>query len=340
MKFIKLYEDFNSDDKIEEIEDYFLELLDHNNSNPPISVEVEDHIVSKTWDDKSKKVGIKGYKISVKYDFYDQLFVKRIVDNTIIRLSNEYTIHFSRISKQGNGYNRKELPVNGTDRTVFVSDPIWKWIITISPKKIMESNINSSTLLIVDVQKSFSKFFTKKYLSELNKYCKNFTDVYQVFDNHHDGKNPDKDYLYDDDPDIENKSDLYTFPNQVDVIEKRYQYDVDADFYKKILSEKVYKEMKLKDDNKQLKRGDYFITTENTIIVYIGNNHRYFHVPKKLYDLFMKFKEAQSEGLKEVTIVGGSSGECIFDIIVSAKALGLNIVKDDKFIYSASFCPL
>lgn len=206
--------------------------------------------------------------------------------------------------------------------------------------KLFENFGKNKILIIVDVQKSFSKFFTKKYLSELNKYCNNFSEVYQIFDNHHEGKNPDLDYLYDKKPDIENKSDLYTFPNQVGLIEKRYNYDVNADFYKKILSEEVYKEMKSKDDNKQLKRGDFFKTTEGTIIVYIGNNHRYFHVPKKLYGIFMKFKEAQSEGLEEITIVGGSDGECIFDVIVSAKSLGLNISKNDGFIYSASSCPI
>lgn len=464
MKFIKLFEDFSSDDKIGEIEDYFLELSDHSRDDLPISVEVEDHIVSKTWGDKAKKVGIKGYRISIKFDFYDQLFVKKIVDNAIIRLSNEYTIHFSRISKQGNGYNRKELPVNGTDRTTFVSDPIWKWIITISPKRIMESvnkrdfsnlhiydiedcfmdglddgtikishlfndesslpssifskrhdivnlfnndrflyfppiinfvidisidvtpysvcnidikrnikqylqrlynafdvnifiqmrssdsvifiqpksksikesieNDGKSTLLIIDVQKSFSKFFTKKYLSELNKYCKNFTDVYQIFDNHHDGKNPDKDYLYDENPDIENKSDLYKFNNQKDIIEKRYNYDVDADFYKKILSKETYNIVKSKEDKGQLKRGDYFITTENTIIVYIGNNHIWYHCPIKLYNLFIKLKG------KDVVMVGGSDKECFLDVEVTAKSLGVNVIRDQKFIYSADHCPI
>jgi hypothetical protein len=30
--------------------------------------------------------------------------------------------------------------------------------------------------------------FTKNYLSELNKYCLSYNKVYQVFDNHVDGK--------------------------------------------------------------------------------------------------------------------------------------------------------
>ena len=195
-------------------------------------------------------------------------------------------------------------------------------------------NFNSSTLIIVDVQHSFKKFFTDNYITALNKYCLNFDKVYQIFDNHVDGKNPDKDYLYDEDPDIENKTDLYRFNNQVDLIEKRYNYDVDADFYKKILDEKVYDDIKQKEKDKSLKRGDYFPTTEGTLIVYIANNHQWFHIPKKLYDIFLTLKG------KDVTIVGGSDQECYRDIEVSGKVLGVNVKRNNNYIYSAAHCPI
>jgi hypothetical protein len=195
-------------------------------------------------------------------------------------------------------------------------------------------NFNSSTLIIVDVQHSFKKFFTDNYLKQLNSYCLTFDKVYQIFDNHVDGKNPDKDYLYDENPDIENKKDLYKFNNQVDLIEKRYQYDVDADFYKKILDEKVYNDIKQKEKDKSLKIGDYFPTTEGTIIVYIANNHQWFHIPKKLYDIFITLKG------KEVTICGGSSDECLLDVEVCGLSMGVNIKRNTNYIYSASFCPI
>jgi len=171
------------------------------------------------------------------------------------------------------------------------------------------------------------------------KYCNNFSEVYQIFDNHIDGKNVDKDYLYDENPDIPVNGDLYTFPNQVDLIEKRYNYDVDADFYKKILDKEIYNQVKQLEDTKSLKKGQYFPTKEGTIIVFIGNKHQWFHVPKKLYDIFMKFKEAQREGDDVITIVGGASKECLSDIVISAKALGVKIKEDYKFIYSATYCP-
>lgn len=195
-------------------------------------------------------------------------------------------------------------------------------------------NKQNGILIIVDVQKSFKKFFTDNYLKELNKYCLNFDKVYQIFDNHVDGKNPDKDYLYDEDPDIENKTDLYRFNNQVDLIEKRYNYDVDADFYKKILDEKVYDDIKQKEKDKSLKRGDYFPTTEGTLIVYIANNHQWFHIPKKLYDIFLTLKG------KDVTIVGGSDQECYLDVEVSGKILGVNVKRNNNYIYSATYCPI
>ena len=201
--------------------------------------------------------------------------------------------------------------------------------------KIYEDfNKGNGILIIVDVQKSFKKFFTDNYLKELNKYCLNFDKVYQIFDNHVDGKNPDKDYLYDEDPDIENKTDLYRFNNQVDLIEKRYNYDVDADFYKKILDEKVYDDIKQKEKDKSLKRGDCFPTTEGTLIVYIANNHQWFHIPKKLYDIFLTLKG------KDVTIVGGSDQECYLDVEVSGSILGVNVKRNNNYIYSASFCPI
>jgi hypothetical protein len=195
-------------------------------------------------------------------------------------------------------------------------------------------NFNNGTLIIIDVQKSFKKFFTDNYLKELNKYASTFNRVYQIWDNHVEGKNVDKDYLYDDDPDKPNNNDLYTFPNQVESIEKRYNYDVDADFYKKILDKKTYNDIKQRESQNSLKRGDMFLTNEGTAIIYIGNNHRYFHVPIKLYELFVNLKG------KEVTMVGGSDQECFLDIETTARSMGVKVNRNFKYIYSATHCPI
>lgn len=200
--------------------------------------------------------------------------------------------------------------------------------------KHFESYNQNTTLIVVDVQKSFKKFFTEMYLHKLKEYCKQFSNVYQIWDNHVDGKNVDKDYLYHDDPEIPIHDDLYKFPNQVELIEKRYNYDVDADFYKKILDKEVYKDIKSREDNNTIKRGDLFKTKEDTAIVYIGNNHKWFHIPKKLYDLFLKLKG------KEVTIVGGSDSECLEDVLIAGESMGIIMKRDHRYIYSANHCPI
>ena len=200
--------------------------------------------------------------------------------------------------------------------------------------KTFESYEKSDILIIIDVQKSFKKFFTEMYINQLTKYCNNFNEVYQIWDNHIDGKNVDKDYLYEDEPEIPIHDDLYHFPNQKDIIEKRYNYDVDADFYKKILSKDIYDEIKNLEKDKKLKKGDIFSTKEGTVITYIGNNHVWFHCPKKLYELLNSLKG------KSVTIVGGSDSECLDDVFTLAEKIGLNIKRDHRYIWSANHCPI
>jgi len=193
-------------------------------------------------------------------------------------------------------------------------------------------------LIIVDVQKSFHKFFTEDYVNALMDYSKNFDNVYQIWDNHFLGKNPDVEYLYDEDVEQKKHDDLYKFPNQKKSIEKRYTYDVDSNFFKKILDKETFDKIKSSEEN--LQKGNYFETTEGTIIVYIGNNHKWFHVPKKLYQLFMELKQSQDEGRNKIVIVGGASSECLEDITTTAKSLGLDITQNKDFIYSAKHCPI
>lgn len=207
-----------------------------------------------------------------------------------------------------------------------------------SIKKFVEFQINENqteqNLIIVDVQKSFKKFFTEMYINELSKYCNNFQNVYVIWDNHHEGKNPDKDYLYDHSPEIPINDDLYNFPNIKDRIEKRYNYNVNIDFYKNILDKEVYKDIKDKESKKQLKKGDIFHTKEGTALVYVGNNHKWFHIGKKLFSLFTKYKN------KTITIVGGSDSECLEDIFTAGTSIGVILKRNWKYIYSASHCPI
>ena len=125
-------------------------------------------------------------------------------------------------------------------------------------------NYNNSTLIIVDVQKSFSKYFTPAYLDALKKYCKEFSDVYQIWDNHIDGNNVDNDYLYSKHPIIPINGDVYTFPNQKKLIEKRYTYKVDEDFFKEILDDTTYNKIRDKEIHNNLHPGDMYQTKKGT----------------------------------------------------------------------------
>lgn len=187
---------------------------------------------------------------------------------------------------------------------------------------------SKKVLLIVDVQKSFKKFFTEKYVKEIFNYCKEFSEVYQIWDNHN--INNDKDYLYDLNPEKPNSNDFWKFPNQIDIIEKRYNYDVNLSFYKSIISKKDFEFF----SRKKLSVGETIKTTKGTIIVYVGNNHKFFHVPKKLYNLFSKMNGNQ------ITIIGGSDSECLQDIFTSATSMKLNIKRNESYIYTSTNCPI
>jgi hypothetical protein len=210
--------------------------------------------------------------------------------------------------------------------------------------KTFESHSSKNVLIIVDVQKSFSKFFTENYVNQLKDYSRGFGRVYQIWDNHVEGKDVDKDYLYDEDPDMPMNGDLYDFPNQSDLIEKRYNYDVDADFFRKILDKSLYDEIKSKEEEGSLVKGDSFPTKEGTLIIYIGNNHKWYHMPKKLHDLFGEISQAQSVNeslsVEDVILVGGADRECLDDVEVAAKVMGVRLNRNANFIYSATSCPI
>jgi hypothetical protein len=195
-------------------------------------------------------------------------------------------------------------------------------------------NFGSDVLVIVDVQKSYRKFFSEMYLHELKKYCHTFEDVYQIWDNHIDGKDVKDDYLFEEDPIKPIHNDLYNFPNQKDLIEKRYRYNVDVEFFRNKLDNKTYKELKSKESENKIKVGDFFEMKDGIFLVFVGNNHRWFECPKKLWDLVDKLKS------KNVTIVGGADNECLEDIYVLMESMGIDIKRNWRFIWSASHCPI
>lgn len=191
---------------------------------------------------------------------------------------------------------------------------------------------NSDILFIVDVQKSFSEYFTEMYVNELKNLSKEFNEVYQIWDNHFLGKNVKKSYLYRDNPLTPVTDEFYKF-GEKSLIEKRYNYDVDVNFYKSILDKQTYSEMKRKESNNLFKEGDKFKTTKGTYLIKINNNHIWFEVPKKMVNLFKKLKG------KEVIVTGGGDSECLQDIFVAAESFGLKPKRRWRYIYTASHSP-
>lgn len=188
---------------------------------------------------------------------------------------------------------------------------------------------SQKTLLIVDVQRGFSKYFNDDYLKALRDHCKNYDTVYQIYDNHPNGKPENLDYLYDDDHKGGAQADLYDFPNEKEKIEKRYLYNVRLSYFKKVLPDEDYKRAHHLASSGKLKKGNMYNTAGGTQIVYVGNNHGWYHVPAKMVEFFKAHKN------KSVEIVGGSQGECLEDILVAAIANGVNAKVNNRFVYSA-----
>lgn len=158
------------DEELEVVKDYFMELDSHKNDMLPIKVSVERHNVNTKRGEINRKFSekekfkVNGFKIIILFDKYDQRYVKNSTDLAIKRLKRDYNIHYNQISKIGNGYNQKEIPVHGTNRVAYISDPIWKQTITITPKKTNESFLEDiDDVIEISIEKDDSLTFNAQY---------------------------------------------------------------------------------------------------------------------------------------------------------------------------------
>lgn len=186
-------------------------------------------------------------------------------------------------------------------------------------KKFEALDQKSKALIIVDVQEAFSKYIHDDYLDALFKYCENFERVYQIFDNR--------------DQDAQS----WDFPNQYNYCSKEYGPKPLAEWDNDDLSE-VFHEIDL-ERNKALiadpTKGDFLVDKKNCIWLYVGNNHIWFKMEPELANMLTDLKIYDAEPI----IVGGASEECLEDIIVACKYLGLRPQLEYKYIYSSTFCP-
>jgi len=186
-------------------------------------------------------------------------------------------------------------------------------------KKSLEGN--DDILFVVDVQSEFEKFIPKNFVSKLNKYCKEFKQVYQIWDSN------------------KSKKPTYKFPNQVAKLEKQFGV---KKYYKKleggieewfnmIFDEKSATKIIDALKKNEIKEGDKFkLKDKDEYLVYIDNEHNWFYVNSNLYNAFKKLKN------KSIVIVGGAGDECIRDVYISSKAFGIYPIYNHEYIYDAT----
>jgi len=173
----------------------------------------------------------------------------------------------------------------------------------------------SDNLIIVDVQKEFSDFIPQGYIEKLALYCKDFLNVYQIWDANKASKPS------------------YKFPNEKLTIKKKYGIKKDSKkyntfnlFLKNNLSVNDYKY--IIDNYNNLKSGEKF-KFKNGYLIHVNNNHGWFYCNKQLTKLFSQLSN------KSAILVGGGDGECIDDIEFSLKAFNVKTTKNHKLIYSS-----
>lgn len=200
--------------------------------------------------------------------------------------------------------------------------------------ELLESISRNEILFIVDVQKSYSNFFTDNYINELYKYSRSYDEVYQIWDNHVFGIS---DSNYATNPNIKTPDyiDVYNMCDKENCIEKRYFYLTDIkiyDFFEDRIDNDTYSMLR---ETKSYKKGDSFKTKEGTTVIYVENKHEWFEIPIKLQRVIDNIINTN----RKVTLVGGADGECLLDISSSFDHFGLKYTLDHSFIYSATHCP-
>jgi len=181
-------------------------------------------------------------------------------------------------------------------------------------------------LIICDVQSAFSKFFTKRYVEELRKYCRKFDRVFQIWDNHKE----------------ENESTIFQWPNTALNIEKTYggkleESQIDSFFVPE-------KAIEIKKEWSNIKAGWMRQTKNGDFWLYIDGKHKWFYVTKEMAS--WAFRLGCSD--RHCIVVGGAgdptnadheyNGECLSDCVLVLKKFDVKFTVDYEFVYSAKGC--
>lgn len=196
----------------------------------------------------------------------------------------------------------------------------------------INENEKVKILVIVDVQKEFSKHQPKGFVNAVNDYAKNFTKVYQIWDGH----------KWDGEKNIIINGPSWKFNNEIANYRKIYGTTASEEIKdlcrtanKMLTSPKErekYGYVTIKEGTK-LNVGDNFNLLKsnekgNNFLVKISNRHNWFYVPKNLSDFFNNIKE-------RTIVVGGSENECLEDVYTAMISFNIPANINKKYTYSA-----
>lgn len=172
------------------------------------------------------------------------------------------------------------------------------------------------TLLIVDVQEPFAKWWEKNdkpdFVDDLVEYCNEFDQVYQIWDS------------------IDASKPSYEFPNQVQSVEKQYGGEVDRvdaiRYFDRDTAKKVEGAM-----SGETRSEDIFYTESGDALVHVNGSHEWMWLSEEMIELFNRLRSTGGQ----ITLVGGAEGECLYDIEVCLSHFDVDYVVNHKFTYHA-----
>lgn len=176
---------------------------------------------------------------------------------------------------------------------------------------------DNETLIIVDVQKPFAKWWERAghdtLPTDINNYCRNFHQVYQIWDDH-DESQPS-----------------WKFNNECATLRKHYGVDqpdgeiqdysayFDGDELKKVMD--IVKSGVEEPALFKRKDGNY--------AVLVCGSHKWFLPTKELVDSLLLIND-------DIILVGGAEGECLKDIEVLLGLLGKTYNVNYEYTYAAN----
>lgn len=176
---------------------------------------------------------------------------------------------------------------------------------------------DNETLIIVDVQREFEKWWKNQGRDSLPKdiddYCKNFHQVYQIWDDH------------------EAESPTWHFSNQIVALQKHYGVDQPDG---EILDLNAYfsgDELNKVNDAlaSEIKKPAIFKTNDGNYAILVLGSHKWFLPTKELVETLLIIND-------DIILIGGAEGECLKDIEVLLKLLGKTYNVNYEYTYAAN----